>query len=610
MGKPRTSTLSVTDQFCGAGGSSQGARRLQMDVQLAMNHWQLAIRTHNENFPDTHHDCADVSTTDPRRYWATDILITSPECTNHSVGKGQKRRRGQLSLFGEKVDPAAERSRATMWDVPRFAEFHNYNMIIVENVVDARDWRLFDDWLRTMHTLGYDHHIVYMNSMFGHMQPLDDPQYGRFAPQSRDRMYCIFWKRGNKAPDLEFRPQAWCPQCERTVEAIQSWKNTPATRKFGGRWGRYQDQYIYACPNCSVPRKVVEAYPYYYAAANAIDWSLPVERIGDRDKPLKDKTLTRIRKGLEMFAGEHLLLDLARAHGHDRRSVPLLRASMPTQTTAQTGALLMLPFMIETLYKGDRLPRPVTEQMATQTARQSTGVVIPPFMTSVNYYADNTRPVDEPMPTQTTGEKMGVVYPPFLMSLNHSTDRYYPTDGTLPTQMPHARNSLVVPPFLLGYANSESPARGVDEAMRTVHTENGQALVIPPFMVQFHNNQDARSLDEAMSTISTSGSHHGLLVPAFLMSYYGDNANHRPVDREMGTVTTGDRHALVQPGGEVQVEDCGFRMLQPHEIQRGMAFDDDYIVLGTKRQQVKQLGNAVTPPVMERLLERCAATFN
>ena len=36
---------------------------------------------------------------------------------------------------------------------------------------------------------------------------------------------------------------------------------------------------------------------------------------------------------------------------------------------------------------------------------------------------------------------------------------------------------------------------------------------------------------------------------------------------------------------------------RPHEIQLGMGFAADYLLLGTKRDKVKQAGNAVTPPV-------------
>jgi DNA (cytosine-5)-methyltransferase 1 len=89
-------------------------------------------------------------------------------------------------MFGKlDVDPGDERSRATMWDVCRFAEAHHYKIIIVENVVEARHWAPFPAWLHAMDLLGYSHQLVYLNSMFAHP-----------TPQSRDRMYIVFWKKG------------------------------------------------------------------------------------------------------------------------------------------------------------------------------------------------------------------------------------------------------------------------------------------------------------------------------------------------------------------------------------------------------------------------------
>jgi DNA (cytosine-5)-methyltransferase 1 len=43
-------------------------------------------------------------------------------------------------------------------------------------------------------------------------------------------------------------------------------------------------------------------------------------------------------------------------------------------------------------------------------------------------------------------------------------------------------------------------------------------------------------------------------------------------------------------------------MLEPHEIQAAMAFLPDYQVLGNKRERVRQLGNAVTPPAARDLI--------
>src|SRR6266567_6897567 len=120
----KSSFLTVTDQFCGCGGTSLAAVQAGAELRTALNHWKLAIETHNSNFPNAFHECTDISACDPRRYPSTDILLTSPECTNHSLAKGRKRKdQAQQSLWEPTLlDPAEERSRATMWDVPRFAE--------------------------------------------------------------------------------------------------------------------------------------------------------------------------------------------------------------------------------------------------------------------------------------------------------------------------------------------------------------------------------------------------------------------------------------------------------------------------------------------------------
>ncbi|WP_010482100.1 DNA cytosine methyltransferase [Acaryochloris sp. CCMEE 5410] len=284
----KKSYITVTDQFCGCGGSSSGASQAGCEIVMAINHWERAVETHNTNFPDTAHDCVDISACDPCRYPSTDILITSPECTNHSLARGKKRKNlGQMDLFNpQTIDPAESRSRATLWDVVRFSEVHQYNFVVVENVVEVHHWILFDSWLNAMHSLGYDHEAVFFNSMFAGS-----------TPQSRDRVYIVFWRKNNPKPNLSFTPLAHCSECGE-VEAIQSWKNPFK------KWGRYgkRNQYVYRCPSCA---QVVE--PYYTPAHTAIDWSYPSTKVGERKRPLKPATLERIRKGLEKFCSPVLV---------------------------------------------------------------------------------------------------------------------------------------------------------------------------------------------------------------------------------------------------------------------------------------------------------------
>jgi DNA (cytosine-5)-methyltransferase 1 len=99
------------------------------------------------------------------------------------------------------------------------------------------------------------------------------------------------------------------------------------------------------------------------------------------------------------------------------------------------------------------------------------------------------------------------------------------------------------------------------------------------------------------------GPQQALIAPnAFLTSYYGQ-LQAGSIDEPVDTVTVRDRHALVEPKS-VNTDDAHFRMLQPHEIGKAMAFPDDYTVLGNKRERVKQFGNAVTPPAMDIMTTR------
>ncbi|MCI0731013.1 MAG: DNA cytosine methyltransferase [Chloroflexi bacterium] len=570
----KRSYLTVTDLFCGAGGSSLGAAAAGVEIYLAVNHWRLAVETHSENFREAHHDCADISLVSPERYNSTDILWASPECQNHTLAKGVRRRQAQLHLWEKAaIDPSAERSRATMWDVVRFSEFHQYNLVVIENVVDVRWWVNWDAWIMAMHNLGYEHQVVYLNSMFAHLDPRNVSDQHDFAPQSRDRLYVVFWRKGNKRPDLELRPLAWCANCEQDVEAIQTWIQTRAVRRAGGQWGRYGIQYFYRCPQCSTPGKPVKVEPYFFAAANAIDWSVEAQRIGDRAKPLRPKTLSRIAEGLRRFAGRYLV--------------------------------------VETVYgDGENRSRPVSGPLFTQTIRQSQALLMP-----------------------------------FVTSLNHSDNRNRPVTEPLATQMPQAVNSVVIPGFLTSVNDFDNRNIPLDQAMGTQTTQTRWGLTLAPFMVQLRNNQDVRQVDDALATITAGGGHHGLLSPTpFLISYYGSSGSQKGVDEAMGTLTPADRHGLVTPmpfflgyangdgpphpvseplltihtengHGLVQqgempaVEDCYFRMLQPAEVGRGMAFPSSYVVKGTQREQVKQFGNAVTPPAAKLLLGRSIKTL-
>ena len=488
-------TLTMTDLFAGAGGSSTGAVLSGLvDVGLAANHWPKAVEVHNANHPGADHLCADISQYDPRRVRRTDLLWASPECTNHSQAKGSKR---PAQTGPDLPDEAAERSRATMWDAVRFTEAHRYEAIIVENVIEATKWEPFHAWLLAMDSLGYDHQIVSLNSM--HAQAGGLP-----APQSRDRLYVVFHRKGNRRPEVERvqRPAAYCHRCDAVVEARQAFKT-------GRTVGRYRAQYVYVCPACGT---AVE--PGWLPAAAAIDWTLPGTRIGDRAKPLADKTRARIAAGIARY-WRPLTVE-AGGHTYDAADPRHPRHGDPS-----------------------------------------------------SYY--RAWPADDPLRTMTTRLETGLAPMPFIAEL-----------------------------------------RG--------------------------GGSTARSTGDPLATVTAAGNHHGLVTP-----YYGRSATAHPTDRALGTPTTIDRYALVMrnntggarmttpaaeylrtlttaghqslitPGGikaaEATVDDCLFRMLEPHEVAAGMAFPGDYLWSGTRCERVRMAGNAVTPPAARDLITAVAESL-
>ena len=280
--------LEATDLFCGAGGSSLGLEfvccplcgRQLIKVTQALNHWDLAVQAHNENFPDADHDLHDVEVVPASRFRRTPLLWASPECVHHAYCRGKK-----------SEDESAERSRMTMNDVVRFTEYHRYDAVIVENVIEARLWEPFDDWFQSICDLGYEGQIVFFNS-----------QFALPTPQSRDRMYCRVLEEGAaERPMLDFTPASWCDNCEEIVGGVQQWKKpSPGSlRTEPGKfeWGRYGAQYVYKCPHCFQTLLRRSSAPSRSSTGRR-RW--PGSETAQR--PLAAKTRERIRTGLERLS--------------------------------------------------------------------------------------------------------------------------------------------------------------------------------------------------------------------------------------------------------------------------------------------------------------------
>ena len=459
-------SLTLTDLFCGAGGSSTGAVQVPgIDVRVASNHWKLAVETHGANHVAADHVCADISQIDPHYFPKTDLLWASPSCTHHSQAQGKKRV-FQPDMFGDNLpNEAAERSRATMLDVPRFAEVHRYRAILVENVVEVTKWVLFPAWLQMMHDLGYEHRIISLNSMHAQL-------HGLPAPQSRDRVYIIFWRKGSPKPDLErvVRPQAWCPSCGEMVSAMQAFKP-------GRKVGKYRSQYLYRCPRVSCRNSVVE--PGWLPASSIIDWSLPGTRIGDRSRPLAEKTRARIAAGIARYWGPiHLeaagnTYDAAdpkhRSYGDPDAYYRAWSVSDPLKTvhTSESKALA-----IPVEGREGKQPQSMDDPLRTQTTRLETGVAMHPFIAELRGGGSTARSTTEPLATVTaSGNHHGLVMP-YYGNATVSTTR-----EALSTVTTVDRHALLMRNNTQRGDDQSSMTTPIGEPARTITTTGHQSLL-------------------------------------------------------------------------------------------------------------------------------------
>lgn len=317
--------MTIADLFCGAGGTSTGAieaaRACGHTPKLtAVNHWPVAVATHEANHPDARHFCASLDALNPRELFKEgelDLLWASPECTHHSQARGGK--------------PINDQSRATAWCVTRWAEALRPTWILVENVPEFQTWgpigsngrplasrkgEVFRAWVSTLEALGYQ----------VDWRVLRAADYG--DPTTRERLF-VQAVRGRRR--IVWPDPTHCPAGE--------------TDLFGTRkpWATSRDE--------------------------VIDWSIPMRSIFGRKKPLAPKTLERIREGLEAHGGSAII---AMEHGAFGLAYLLPQGGggalrpvtepCPTVTTAGAISLILE-------YYGNGRARSVDEPLPTVTTR-------------------------------------------------------------------------------------------------------------------------------------------------------------------------------------------------------------------------------------------------
>lgn len=192
------------DLFCGAGGSSVGARMAGVEMVAGIDMCGVATATYAANFPDAYVLTSRLEDVNVHSFHEhvghVDMLLASPECRNHTCAKGSI--------------PIDESSRNTAFQVVKFARTLNSRWLVIENVNGMRKWERYDELKSRLQALGY----------FLKEKTLDASDYG--VPQKRRRLFLVGDRNG--PPDLKICKRRGRRKSIRSIlDSTGTWNTTP-----------------------------------------------------------------------------------------------------------------------------------------------------------------------------------------------------------------------------------------------------------------------------------------------------------------------------------------------------------------------------------------------
>lgn len=545
----------IVDNFCGCGGASTAmSEGLEREVDIAVNHSETAIASHEANHPGTLHYQEDVWRVDPLEACKgrpVGLAWFSPDCTNHSRAKGGKpknnKNRGLARLVPQWIKtlmPTSQHPRVIMLE--NVAEFMDWGPIDMKTKlpIKERKGENFKAWKRKLESYGYvvEHRLLVA------------ADYG--APTTRKRLFLVARRDG--------LPIVW-----------------PEPTHGPGR-----------------------ALPWR-TAAECIDFTLPCPSIFGRKKELKPATKRRIAVGIKRFViepskdatGKRRPFVVPTTHPRDAR-VHDIDEPMRTITGANRGELaLVTPFV--SAYYGQGTGRRVDEPMATIPAGAVHHALIAPTLIQTSYgerktgkpQAPRVLDLHKPIGTLMAGGVKHSVAVAFLNQHNRGaigTDLANPM-GTILTKR---TKSLTVAHIEKAYGSAKSGA-SVEEPMPTV-TSSGNHLFDVETMLDGPVDRRAE-------------------VRAFLLEYAGVDSPFVTIDgvvyeiTDIGMRMLQPKELLVAQGFPPDY-DITLTLKPATDAKALRAGKNGVRTIGirtkplTKTHQVELIGNSVSPPPARALV--------
>jgi DNA (cytosine-5)-methyltransferase 1 len=197
-----TKKIRTIDLFSGGGGSSYGARSAGAEIVAGFDMWSTAINAYKTNFPEARTYEGDLRKLVPqdikKEVGDIDLILASPECTNHSLAKGAKKR--------------DEESKRTAYEVTRYAKVFQPKWMVIENVVEMQSWSGHPTLIEELEKMKYSIQQVKLNAA----------EFG--VPQARKRLFMICTNK-NKSDSIEFSHKK---KRSKAVSTIIDWSDNYA----------------------------------------------------------------------------------------------------------------------------------------------------------------------------------------------------------------------------------------------------------------------------------------------------------------------------------------------------------------------------------------------
>jgi DNA (cytosine-5)-methyltransferase 1 len=174
-----------------------------MTPLVAVDAWTIACETYKANFPGAkvlNERIEDINPLDHAKPETLDLILASPECTNHSLAKGAAER--------------DETSRETVLHAVDWITKLRPRWFIIENVKEMRAWSRYQEIISRLEANGYRLSENVLNATaFG-------------SPQARVRLFLVGGR--DQSPPPIVPPQIETPQVIRDIlDPHGTWAETP-----------------------------------------------------------------------------------------------------------------------------------------------------------------------------------------------------------------------------------------------------------------------------------------------------------------------------------------------------------------------------------------------